>query len=441
MSGVQRDWVKLNVDAIGSEAERFLNYLRQNVRGQDDPIKHLADAIELDEASFHDDDKPVGTFLFLGPSGVGKTFLAELTAFDWFGLMRAFTYVPCQAYSEDHAVAKLIGSPPGYVGFDKPAILGQTNIDRWAVEAHKQRSSSPFASQIEKVRKTLAAVEAAKWRVELQMYTASDANISQQDVRDMEEVLRRLFFAKLNSMNKLDALNTRMEEEQPPIRLRSIILFDEVEKASSRLHNLLLDILDKAELPMSNNEITHFNNSLVIMTSNAGARDIADTAKNKVRCIGYRDPSPQDDSIVKDQEIYEAAMKAAEKIFPPEYIGRFTHISVFRTLSEPTLREIFDLELNKFVDKFLKPMCVSIHVDEEVKKFIVSEATDKPQYGARLLKVKIYKHLKKQLARLKNRGELRVGDIIHLTLSPGQDSSERTIEYYRETPKLIGPPE
>lgn len=126
-------------------------------------------------------------------------------------------------------------------------------------------------------------------------------------------------------------------------------------------------------------------------------------------------------------------MKAVQGIFPTEYVGRLDSVRVFRPLSRDTLMEIFDVEIEKFEESYLAKDFIHLKLSEEIKKAIVDEATDKQQYGARLLKNKISKRLKKQLARLKNRKELTPGDIIHVTL--GADG--KTIEFYKESPSNV----
>jgi ATP-dependent Clp protease ATP-binding subunit ClpA len=138
----KQNWQMLDADAPSGIGQKTLRFLKYNIKGQDDALKDIVDAIEIREASFQEGDKPIYCGIALGPSGVGKTLTTEVLAELWFGSRRGFTRIACEAYSEPHSISKLIGSPPGYVGFwdsDKGGgsapILAQESIDKYALQA------------------------------------------------------------------------------------------------------------------------------------------------------------------------------------------------------------------------------------------------------------------------------------------------------------------
>ena len=434
------NWVRLDVETAGVASVKLFDFLRNNIKGQDDAIKDLSDAVEIREASFQEDDKPIYRGLLMGPSGVGKTLVAEMLAEFWFGSRVRFTRIPCESYSEPHAISRLVGSPPGYVGYFNPEgggggtapILAQENIDKWAIEASesKEPSSSPLKDTMETVRN----VEKMLFRLLAKRFLTDPKEVTLSETNDIDKALAYLTEQRLKLLDKLEGLRTKSSGTAVKNPL-SILLFDEVEKASPTLHNIILNVLDKAALPLANGLITKFNNSVILVTSNANSRTIADLISKKPK-LGFQDLGSSRSPESLGRQIYEKSMNAASMLFTPEFLARFDRISVFHPLSEAVLSEIFDLELCKFEELYLRPLLVFLKIDESAKKFIISEATDKPQNGARLLKQKIHKYLRRQLGRLKNRNELDVGDTVHVLLGP----DNRTLEFYREPPVIIGSP-
>ncbi|MBI3633005.1 MAG: ATP-dependent Clp protease ATP-binding subunit [Candidatus Vogelbacteria bacterium] len=434
---IKESWIKLDVDSPGNSARRLGEFLQANIKGQNDAIKDVAEALEIRTAGFQEDDKPIYRVLCMGPSGVGKTLLAETVSRFFFGNPRSFTRIACEAYSEPHAIAKLIGSPPGYVGFwdtskDGKAsipILAQESIDKYAIESQDQNRKR--LALLKKLNEAVEHAENLIFGISERRFLENAKDKDQDEDEKSERILKRLLEERIKYKLKISEITQRLPATttQNPL---SIILFDEVEKASSTLHNILLNILEKAELTLANGNVTRFNNTIIIMTSNANSKVIADLISKKPK-MGFRADDSEKKNINIDAQIYEKSMDAARRFFSPEFLARFDRISVFRPLSEAILSEIFDLELSKFEDAFLKPLAIILDMDKTVKQFILREATDHPQNGARLLKSKIYKYLKKQLGRLKNRGELTQGTVLHLIM----DQNNRTVEFYKES----GPPQ
>src|SRR5262249_28027094 len=231
--------------------------------GQERAVSQMSSLYEIFLAGMNPLNRPIGTLLFLGPTGSGKTRVVEAAAEVLFGNANAMVKIDCAEFQHSHEIAKLIGSPPGYLGHRETLpLLSQENLDR--------------------------------------MHT--------------DEV-------------KL-----------------SLVLFDEIEKASDSLWQLLLGILDKATLTLGDNRRVDFSRSVVIMTSNLGAREMAELISERIGFAPIKASKPLNELDV-DQKIYHTAVEAARRKFSPEFMNRIDKVVVFRSLKEEHLREILDLEL------------------------------------------------------------------------------------------------
>ena len=217
-------------------------------------------------------------------------------------------------------------------------------------------------------------------------------------------------------------------------RPKSIILFDEIEKANKTLHNILLNIIDKAELILANGTRTDFSNSVIIMTSNAGSRTYAKIL-NPDNLIGFNSDQQNQglDPGIMDHKIYQQAIKEIKNKFLPEFLGRFDEISVYRPLNSEILRDILEVEIQRFQDQICKKVSVKFCFDEDVKDFIASEAIDKPEAGARLTKKKIRDYLLVCLCRIKNKGDLQDGDTLYIFLE--EKDGKKKIGFSKDKPK------
>jgi len=241
------------------------------------------------------------------------------------------------------------------------------------------------------------------------------------DIEDwpaLKKILREAY-PEIAMREKIIADMKRLEHAAPFVQVKrpkSIILFDEIEKANPTLHNILLNIMDKAQLQLANGIVTDFSNSVILMTSNVGSHKIAEilNPKGMIGFMGSNTAKKDTDGL--DEEIYKQTREELKKVFPPEFLARIDDISVYRPLSKEILRMIVDVELREFQKKVLKNFPATFVFDEKVKEFILSEATDKPENGARLVKSKVYKYLRKPLCRLKNKGLIKENDMIHITL-------------------------
>src|ERR1700756_1624755 len=255
--------VLLDPTKTGKQAQDLENRLRHFVVGQDEAIHQIGRAYQIHVAGLSPVGRPVANFLFLGPTGSGKTRLVEATAESLLSNPRAVIKIDCAEFQHSHEIAKLIGSPPGYLG---------------------HRETHPLLSQ--------------------------------------------------------EALNQHHTEN---VKL-SFVLFDEIEKASDALWNLLLGILDKGVLTLGDNRKVDFSSAMVFLTSNLGAAEMSSLVSPR---LGFHNPSVNDtDSNAKLRDrISGAGVAAARRKFTPEFINRLDNIVVFKSLGKEELRRIVDIEL------------------------------------------------------------------------------------------------
>ncbi len=324
----------LNPDLKSPAAQEFEDKLTALIVGQDRAVRRITGLYQIFLAGLAHPGRPIGTLLFLGPTGSGKTRVVEAAAEVLFGDANLVTKIDCAEFQHSHEIAKLIGSPPGYLGHRETSpMLTQENLDRSHTETTKL----------------------------------------------------------------------------------SLVLFDEIEKASDALWQLLLGILDKATLTLGDNRRVDFSRSIVIMTSNLGAREMSELISGG---IGFAPKSGVVDAEV-DQKIYRTALEAAKRKFSPEFMNRIDKVVVFRSLHSEHLTEILEIELRavqrritegtgeKFVFK-----CTNA-----AKNFLLEEGIDF-KYGARHLKRAIERFLVYPLSNLIATNQIGMGDLLIVDYSP-----------------------
>ena len=318
LAHVIEGWTKIPVKRLTSEESAKLialeNHLHQRVIGQDAAVSALSRAIRRNRSGFRKERKPA-SFVFAGPTGVGKTELVKTLAVELFGTEDALIRIDMSEYMEKHTVSKLIGAPPGYVGYDQGGQL-------------------------------------------------------------TEKVRRRPF---------------------------SIILLDEIEKAHGDVFNMLLQILDDGRLTDSQGRTVNFENTIIVMTTNAGA-----SFKNNGFGFNQSEPAALSTRI-------EAAMK---ELFRPEFINRIDEIITFEPLTKPQLREIVDLML-KDVYRSGDYQNIRISVTDEVKDYLTEHGYDQ-KYGARPLRRLIQRTIEDEIAEAFLKGTIKSGDSIQIILMEGK---------------------
>jgi ATP-dependent Clp protease ATP-binding subunit ClpA len=329
---------QLNPTQTGYEAEKLDADLRKRVVGQDEAIQQIISIYQTHLAGMSSPGRPIGNLLFLGPTGSGKTRLVEATAESLVGDPRAVIKIDCAEFQHSHEIAKLIGSPPGYLG---------------------HRETHPLLSQ---------------------------------------EVLNQYHTEKIQL---------------------SFVLFDEIEKASDALWNLLLGILDKGTLTLGDNRRVDFSRALVFMTSNLGAAEMGSMLRPN---LGFAagDGERQHAAGVVDEalgdKVARVGMEAARRKFSPEFMNRIDKVVVFHPLGAPELRKILTIELNVVQQRIFNAASAApfvFTVTEAAKDFLLVEGTDL-KYGARHLKRALDRHMVHPLSNLIATGQLRGGDLLRV---------------------------
>lgn len=303
--------------------------LKARVKGQDHVVDAVASAIQRNRIGLRDPNKPIGSFLFLGSTGVGKTLLAKRIACELFGSEEAMIRVDMSEFMERHAVSRLVGAPPGYVGYDEGGEL-TTKVKR---------------------------------------------------------------------------------------RPYSVILFDEIEKAHHDVHNLLLQLLDDGILTDSNGGKVSFKNTIVIMTSNVGTRQLEEFGTG----IGYRDASSTDYSQLS-KEVIEKMLK---KSFAPEFLNRIDKIVTFNALGKEVLRDIVDIQLGELTER-LQGLELEITYSDKARAFLVEKGFD-PKLGARPLNRAIAEYVEDMVTQAIIDGEVKSPGAYHVDVEKGKAPSKLQI--------------
>lgn len=327
IAAVVADWTKIPVKKLTeNEAERLQKLektLHKRVVGQEEAVSAVAKAVRRGRVGLKDASRPIGSFLFLGPTGVGKTEISKALAEAMFGDESAMIRVDMSEYMEKHSVSKMIGSPPGYVGYEERGQLS------------------------EKVRRN-------------------------------------------------------------PY---SVILFDEIEKAHPDVFNVLLQVLDDGHITDSQGRKVDFKNTIIIMTSNAGAQSIVEP-KN----LGFA-------SVESEKHTYErmknGVMEEVKRIFKPEFLNRIDDTIVFRALNKDDMKKIVTLMTKSLVKRAKDQLDITLNIRDSVKKYIVEKAYD-PKYGARPLRRMIQDKIEDMLAEEILAGSIKNGDVVDVGMKKNE---------------------
>lgn len=328
----------LDPSRTGRRATQLEERLRRMVVGQDEAIEQIVNIYQMHLTAMNPPGRPVGNFLFLGPTGSGKTRIVEATAEALVNNPRAVVKVDCAEFQHSHEIAKLIGSPPGYLG---------------------HRETHPLLSQ--------------------------------------------------------EVLNQHHTET---FKL-SFVLFDEIEKASDALWNLLLGILDKGTLTLGDNRKVDFTQTLIFMTSNLGAQEMSQLTSSR---LGFSSRIPVQTDGEFQGKVKRTGIEAARKRFTPEFMNRLDKIVVFKPLGEEQLRKILDLELQHVQQRVFASdtACPFVFTaTDEVKNHLLSEGFD-IKYGARHLKRAIERLLVQPMSNLIATEQVRAGDLIKIDYQDDQ---------------------
>ena len=321
MSGIP---VQKIAQAEGKRLQVMYNDMKKNIIGQDEAVEKITKAIQRNRAGLKDPNKPIGSFIFLGPTGVGKTQLAKVLAQYLFDTTDALIRVDMSEYMEKFSVSRLVGAPPGYVGYEEGGQL------------------------TEKVRRKPYAV----------------------------------------------------------------ILLDEIEKAHPDVFNILLQVMDEGRLTDSLGRKIDFRNTILIMTSNIGTRQLKDFGQG----VGFNTRTSPEDENEHNKYVIQKALKRA---FAPEFLNRVDDVVMFNSLEKSHIHEIIDIELKGFYDR-VETLKYKLFIAPEAKDFIAEKGFD-PQFGARPLKRAIQKYLEDEIAEVIIGSDIKEGDTISVDLNEAKD--------------------
>lgn len=351
-----RSNIPLDASRTGREAEKLDSRLRKLIIGQPDAIEQIVNIFQLHLTGMTPPGRPIGNFLFLGPTGSGKTRIVEATAETLLNNSRAVIKIDCAEFQHSHEIAKLIGSPPGYLG---------------------HRETHPLLSQ-----------------EMLNLHHTDNCKIS-------------------------------------------FVLFDEIEKASDALWNLLLGILDKATLTLGDNRRVDFSKAMIFMTSNLGASEMSSLLSpklgfNAVNREQSAKPVPITDKL--NDKISRTGLEAARRKFTPEFINRLDKTVVFKPLGDEELRRILEIELGMVQQRVFSNTNDHHFVftaTEGAKTFLLHEGTDL-KYGARHLKRAIERLVVQPMSNLIATEQVRRGDWIRID----HDPISNRISFFKEAEGL-----
>ncbi len=327
--------LRLDPDENGGAAASLQSELESRIAGQAEAVREIVNVYQMHLAGLAAPGRPVGALLLLGPTGTGKTRIVEAMAEALVGTPRAVLKIDCGEFQHSHEIAKLVGSPPGYLG---------------------HRETHPLLSQ--------------------------------------------------------EALNQYHTER---VKV-SFVLFDEIEKASDAVWNLLLGVLDKATLTLGDNRRVDFSDSIIFLTSNLGAREMSAIMNPALGFDAGSVTSWKECSEDSMNRIKRAAIEAARRKFTPEFINRLDKLIVFHPLGENELRRIVDIELGRLQDRILTNAAAGgfvLSVTAGVRERLLREGVD-PRYGARHLRRAIESLIVQPLSSLVASGKVRQGDMVEI---------------------------
>ncbi len=344
--------ILLDPERKSPRAAEFEDKLSALIVGQERAVRRMSGLFQIYLAGMNNPARPIGTMLFLGPTGSGKTRVVEAAAEVLFGEPHSVVKIDCAEFQHSHEIAKLIGSPPGYLGHRETSpMLTQENLDK----GHTDETKLTF------------------------------------------------------------------------------VLFDEIEKASDSLWQLLLGILDKATLTLGDNRRVDFSRAVVIMTSNLGAREMSDMISGGIGFSPTKVDQAKEDNEI-DTKIYRTALEAAKRKFSPEFMNRIDKVVVFRSLKEHHLRQILDIELTSVQDRITESAGTKFIFEctNEAKEFLLSEGIDL-KYGARHLKRAVERFLVYALSNLVATQQVETGDFVMVDFDPETE----VLTFTKQSGKMI----
>ena len=344
--------ILLDPERKSPRAAEFEDKLSGWIVGQERAVRRMSGLFQIYLAGMNNPSRPIGTMLFLGPTGSGKTRVVEAAAEVLFNEPHSVVKIDCAEFQHSHEIAKLIGSPPGYLG---------------------HRETSPMLTQ--------------------------------------------------ENLDKSHTDDTKL----------TFVLFDEIEKASDSLWQLLLGILDKATLTLGDNRRVDFSKTIVIMTSNLGAREMSEMISGGIGFAPTKTDQTKEDNEI-DTKIYRTALEAAKRKFSPEFMNRIDKVVVFRSLKEHHLRQILDIELRSVQDRITESAGTKFVFEctPAAKELLLAEGIDL-KYGARHLKRSVERFLVYPLSNLVATEQVETGDFVMVDY----ESETEALNFRKQSGKMI----
>lgn len=418
---------RLDVSQMSPEGEELLLYLNSRVLFQERAVSSVVKSYLHGCSPLRSNNLPIASFLFLGPSGVGKTETAHALAEFLFEDRNGFTLINGSEYSERHTVSGLVGSPRGYIGSDEDPLLSQRHIDSYDMRYQLESQKSYVAIQeteneLRAVKEEIRGLLAQKDPESVKMAQQLSARVSH--LRQEMATLTSLVIEECNGF-------------------RSILLFDEFEKAHKSVWNILLQILSEGIVDLRNGQRTSFRNSIIILTSNIGSREMARITKG-VSSIGFGETY----SSIKDN-LYHSALGAAREIIPTELMGRIGKIEVFRPLSKANLHHIVAQKIKHLTESIIQSeFPFQLQITKEAQEFILQRSCDHPEEGARLIEKKLRKYIEEKIDALILSEQIEYGDTVivdcdenksSLTFSQDVNDNEVDVDFVRRIVKNSKP--
>jgi len=418
--------VLLDHTRTGPAAEDFYDFAKTRFVGEPRMAKWLAQTTEIISEGFYPEKGPIASVLFVGPSGVGKTFTAPILSEFLFGNPKGFTTIRGEEMRLEHNIACLTGAPPGYVGHGEPLRITQEKLDRPAflsMVRHALREAS------EGVREEYYAIQEERSAI---VEHIAGLGVSKADDKE-RETARQELTAIIVRINKLGIPTYNRKKYVYP----SVLLLDEIEKGHPTAYpNSLFQVLDDGTLSLTSNkqnggsDILDFRKTIIIATSNLGEEELKKLFRSASgRSTGYRFTKETYTPEELDRAVYRVCRDAVDNFFSTPFLNRFGDIIVARPHTRENQLEILDIELNKLRSRLFDPagfnFPIMLQVDEAVRQYLVDEIADKPEKGIRFLQQKLKKSFSEAIVNLKATEQVNQGDILHVSLDPTSQSEQK----------------
>ncbi len=478
---------RLDHETTSESGKKIYQFLQSRIVGQDRALRALVRAMERRDSPFRDKRKPIGSFLFLGPSRSGKTETARALAMHLFGDREALTYIDCTKFNSSHEVAMLKGSPPGYVGFiesgrkhDNPyPLLSRWNVykhhHKYLEEKHQQEideiidqiiEAHDLKAEVDKLAKTLRGllddgndiirrrgsdrhrIIALKAKKDLSEAEKAELSALRNEAAELEERWKKTeseihrvrdeMRAKRTEAYELEAKAEKEHREaskkgwfydpdNPPEDLLGIVVFDEIEKADTALMDHLMEITDTGQFQCDNGEVTPMKNCIIVMTSNAGQERIS-AILNTSSQIGFKRGQPAEVKNL-EQQIYETATEELKNNFRLEFLNRLDKIVVFQPLGTDAMFKILEIRIGDLKEDIARSgFKIKLVFDQSARNLLVEKSMTRVEQGAGLLEKRLTDFVRDSLVVLCGTGQVKEGDTVIIRKNPSSDE----LEFYKE---------